>query len=557
MDRQVIYAGAIPLDTDQLLQNRSTMTGLGFALQATLGTTTIADGLPCTPTSPATMTVNVGAGSIYSLQNVDNSAYGSLTADTTDQIVKQGIIQGVTNFACPAPGTSGFSVAYLVQATYQDVDGGSTVLPYYNASNPAVAYNGPNNTGVSQNTVRKGVCVLTLKAGTAATTGTQVIPAADVGAIPLWAVTVSNGQTTITSGSILQLTGSFVGTKLPNVVAAIQSGASTYAVDISGSGSTITVNLTPLLTAYAAGQVFRVKIANNNLGNPVFNAGPGNKAIVDGAGNPIIGSRLRANGVYTFAYDGTNMVLQSVPGEMVTGGFKNLKITTTSNTAATITADELVFGDGNGNVARLLGVNVSYGTGGSGANGLDTGSLATSTGYYEWVIYNPSTSTVASLLSLSSTAPTLPSGYTFKARVGWSFVDGSSHLRFKIQYGRDAQYVVGTNPTQALVMASGSSGSVTTPTYTAVSVSTFVPATASAIKVALAVSGAIAIHAIAAPNGSYGTVSSAAFIAATGPAVAGFGEFIYGAMLLESSSIYYASDGTAAALQCFGWTDNL
>src|SRR4051812_10089360 len=107
MDREIIYVGQIPLDTDQLKQNKNTMIGLGYALQAILGTGTVVDGLACTATSPAGLTVNVAPGSIYSLQNVDGTAYGSLAPDTTHQIVKQGLVLDTTNLSCPAPGTVG------------------------------------------------------------------------------------------------------------------------------------------------------------------------------------------------------------------------------------------------------------------------------------------------------------------------------------------------------------------------------------------------------------------------------------------------------------------
>ena len=79
------------------------------------------------------------------------------------------------------------------------MDTDSVTLPYYNASNPTQAYSGPNNSGVAQYTTRKGVCLLQVKTGTAATTGTQTTPAPDAGFTGLYAVTVANGQTTITS----------------------------------------------------------------------------------------------------------------------------------------------------------------------------------------------------------------------------------------------------------------------------------------------------------------------------------------------------------------------
>src|SRR5271154_7125143 len=109
MDRIIIYTGAIPQDSDLLLTNKNTMVAFGYLMQAVLGTGTLVDGLACTPTGPATLTVNVGGGSIYSLAQIDATAYGSISADTTDQIVKQGIIIATQNFPCAAPVTSGQS----------------------------------------------------------------------------------------------------------------------------------------------------------------------------------------------------------------------------------------------------------------------------------------------------------------------------------------------------------------------------------------------------------------------------------------------------------------
>ncbi len=222
MDRILVYPYEQPTDTMFLSTNQNTMVGLAFLAQAVLGTGTVADGLACIPTTPASMSILVGPGSIYSLTNLEATSYGSLSADTSDQIVKQGIILGNTTFNCPAPVTSGQSVVYLVQAEYQDQDGGSTTLNYYDAANPAISWSGPANSGTPQNTVRKGVCVLSLKAGTAATTGSQVAPTPDAGYVGLWAITVANGASTIISGNIAQASGApFIGKKLTQKVATI------------------------------------------------------------------------------------------------------------------------------------------------------------------------------------------------------------------------------------------------------------------------------------------------------------------------------------------------
>ena len=323
MDRQICYIGAIPQDTDLLQQNKNVMIGLGYALQAIIGSSTVVDGLACTQNGPPAMNVLVAPGSIYSLQNVDGTAYGSIIADTADQIIKQGIVMTATTLACPAPVTGGQSVVYLVQAAYQDSDAGPTVLPYYNASNPTVAWSGPNNTGVSQNTARKGLCVVSVKTGVAATTGTQVTPSPDAGYTGLYAVTVANGATTVTSGNIQTLaTAPFIATKLPSILTAIQQDKPNYALDTSVSANTITVALSPIPAALSDGMVVRVKVANSSTGATVMNVNAlGNVACNTTSGSAFGSNTVVANGIYTFVYDanGTRFQLQGFTAASATG----------------------------------------------------------------------------------------------------------------------------------------------------------------------------------------------------------------------------------------------
>jgi hypothetical protein len=203
MDRQIIYPGQIAIETDLLNTSRNVMISIGKLAGALFGTAGVVNGLIVAP--GGALTVSVGAGEIYQLGNVDNTAYSSLAADTTNTAVKQGIMLAAQLLACAAPGTVGQSINYLIQATYQDSDTGAVVLPYYNASNPTQAYSGPTNNGVSQATRRSGIVVLNAKAGTAATTGSQVTPAADSGYIALASVTVAYGATTIVAGNIASL----------------------------------------------------------------------------------------------------------------------------------------------------------------------------------------------------------------------------------------------------------------------------------------------------------------------------------------------------------------
>lgn len=323
MDRQIVYSGQIPLETDLLLTNKNTMLALGSLMQAVLGSSVCLDGLACTPNTPAALNVLVGPGSIYSLQNVDGTAYGTVAADTTNQTVKQGLAVGTTTLSCPAPVTTGQSVVYLVQAAYQDTDAGGAVLPYYNAASPNVPWSGPNNTGVSQNTVRKGVCLVGVKTGTPATTGTQTTPAPDAGYTGLYAVTVANGQTTITSGNIQQLAAApFIATKLPAMLTAIQQDTPNYAQDTSGAANTITVALSPSPAALTNGMEIRTKIANSSTGATVMNVnGLGNVACKTTSGADFGVNTVVANGIYTFVYDanGTRFQLQGFTAATATG----------------------------------------------------------------------------------------------------------------------------------------------------------------------------------------------------------------------------------------------
>ena len=113
MDRNLVYPGSIPLDTDVLNINRHSMVAFGFLAQAVLGTSTVADGLICLPTAPASLTITVGPGSITQLSVVDTLIYGSLPANTADSLVKMGINLAATSFTLAAPVTTGQSVNYL------------------------------------------------------------------------------------------------------------------------------------------------------------------------------------------------------------------------------------------------------------------------------------------------------------------------------------------------------------------------------------------------------------------------------------------------------------
>jgi hypothetical protein len=115
----------------------------------------------------------------------------------------------------------------------------------------------------------------------------------------------------------------------------------------------------------------------------------------------------------------------------------------------------------------VLSSGVSINIGVSGANGLDFGTIAASSLYYVYVI-GSSNNAVASagLISLSSSAPTLPYNYDMFRRVGAVSIDSGSHIRPFIQIGkgiaREMLYDPGTGPsTKGVVIPSSGTGGST------------------------------------------------------------------------------------------------
>jgi hypothetical protein len=206
LDRQIVYPGAIPLETDLLNTNKNAMFALGQFAQDVLGTSTVFTGLACVPNTPAAMNVIVQPGAVYAQAVLDATAYSSLAADST-VTQKQGILKTAQTFATPAPTTSGQSVVYLISASFLEADTNAVVLPYYNAANPSQAYSGPNGTGASQNTTRQDTVQLTLTAGVPATTGSQITPATPAGQIALYTITVAFGASTVTAANIAKVSG--------------------------------------------------------------------------------------------------------------------------------------------------------------------------------------------------------------------------------------------------------------------------------------------------------------------------------------------------------------
>lgn len=244
-------------------------------------------------------------------------------------------------------------------------------------------------------------------------------------------------------------------------------------------------------------------------------------------------------------------------------GAQGLVITNNAVTPSSkidITADQVIMvAAGQGLYATAVSVTIDTSTVGA-ANGLDAGSRGNTTWYNLFLISNGTVT--AGLASLSATAPTLPSGYTYFVRLGAMRTDGSGNFYRTRQLGRDTVYtpVTASNTTAPLVMASGAE----TPWTAIPTQNVTVPATATKIKVNLfaILNNNSNTYIAVAPNNNYSTATVAG-------APAGFGGNANSTttavinqtveMLFESANIYVGTAGSigTATWSAYGWTDKV
>lgn len=251
----------------------------------------------------------------------------------------------------------------------------------------------------------------------------------------------------------------------------------------------------------------------------------------------------------------------AIPAPPPAGHFKNLSIKVATNTTVAVAADSVVTTDGTNFLTTALSGTVNLGTNGA-ANALDTGTVAIDSWYAIWAIAKPD-GTTAALASLSATAPTLPTGYTYKARLGWvRTIHASATLYGTWQLGREAQFKVGLAQTTILkAIAAGPAGtySTTAPVWSVADITPYAPSTASRIKILMTndYNGATVANVIIAPTNSYGGL----LVSPGTPPVAScngtFASSIMVDMLLEATTVAWAADQNGGVLLAFGWTDNI
>ena len=203
--------------------------------------------------------------------------------------------------------------------------------------------------------------------------------------------------------------------------------AAGYAAGTTAAGA-MTATLSPAPASYFAGMTVKILVDATNTGAVTLNLnGLGAVFILKNVNRALSPGDLVANDIVTLIHDGTQFQLQRRNGAAVVASGRNIVATNSgSSTNVNVTADELVLKNTDGAPVLLTTVNVTGVLSASGMNGLDTGSRATGTWYYFYVIYNGTT--VAALFSASRTAPTLPAGYTAFALVGAAYNSSGNAL---------------------------------------------------------------------------------------------------------------------------------
>lgn len=131
--------------------------------------------------------------------------------------------------------------------------------------------------------------------------------------------------------------------------------------------------------------------------------------------------------VVTFNADGTPIA--SDGSGLITAASRdggNLQVVANNSNVLLVNVDYLILRDASNNLFQLKNVSETINRTISGAGGIDTGVVTANTFYYLYIIYNPTTTSVDGLMSLNSSAPSLPAGYTYYRKVGAQTTNASS-----------------------------------------------------------------------------------------------------------------------------------
>jgi hypothetical protein len=228
---------------------------------------------------------------------------------------------------------------------------------------------------------------------------------------------------------------------LEAVNALMQEATSKVAVTMAGT-DTYTGTASPVPTSYV-GIAWILKFTNaNTIAAPTVNLNAlGAKTIKNRDGAALVAGDIKAGSVHVAFYDGTNMILVTVPTAATIiyprGHLSGCTMSTAGGSATMSIAAGQAVDSTTADFMTLaaIGKTTSAWAVGTGNGGLDTGAIANSTWYHFFIIKRPDTGVVDVLFSLSATAPTMPANYTLKRRIGAGKTDGSAQWTAFLQIG--------------------------------------------------------------------------------------------------------------------------
>ena len=395
-------------------------------------------------------------------------------------------------------------------------------------------------------------------------------------ALLLNATVVTDGAGMISFYPLLTYPANTVGNALKAAASTtqIQNNSVTYFVssfDVTGIPA-YKLTPSPAILGYVVGQQFLMHAhANGVTGYNTLNInalGAWPVIYIDQFGNQQ-SAQILAGIDYQVEYIGSAFrILNPLPptGNVVRGEAKNLMINYPGTATATVSADEVILKNAQGDAQIVLTYNQTFNITASGAGGLDTGTPAAGT-YYLYAIWGPATNgtngtpLTSVIASSNSLNPTLPTYYTHWAPLGSFGTDATSHFPYPAQqigHKLELRPGPGTNLANFPIMPLPvSTTNPATPTYSAASVGSMVPApngaAANYLDLALRTSGTgITIMSFTPssgvpPTGPYNSITNPPELCVNG--VMGVDRFT-----VIGGTFWYATSDTNAFLMLTGWT---
>lgn len=217
----------------------------------------------------------------------------------------------------PPPATAGYSINYLISAQFQETDTNAVNLPFYNAGGtPAIT---------TENATRTQRVVFQVTGGTMAATGSQTTPSAPAGSVPLYVVTITNGQSAVADGNIAVAPGAPFISNLPSLaslVNTVQNGlaseVTTRTAEQGNLKTAVSIYANTTLTQAQQGSFVEITAGSAvtlNLPTPISQAGGFWRILNASAYAQTL--KTPAGGIFTGPGGNNTATVAMLPGQLV------------------------------------------------------------------------------------------------------------------------------------------------------------------------------------------------------------------------------------------------